>query len=281
VIGKIISDLLPRAWGGSIPPFTWEYRHKRIDGYPRSNQWGSLQRDDIPMISEPSSRTVGIDTSQGARETVCASSTQTWSLVLKTLAGLASAVALAACVTANVDKDYVLSPASGTGVVVGTITSDGVLADYRLMYRQIGGTVRGFFHLESPDPGLNAALIAAALPAGDYEIYSWAVYWPYFNASPANEVVPAAPFSIPFHVAPGQAAYIGSCAFDLVVHERRGYHEETDAASVVCSDESKRDIAELDRLYPGLRGTVTQSHPGAELYRSDGFITYEMSGTGF
>lgn len=41
-IGKVIPGFLPSAWGGSIPPFTWEHRHKRIDAYLGSNQWGSF-----------------------------------------------------------------------------------------------------------------------------------------------------------------------------------------------------------------------------------------------
>ena len=41
-IAKIIPGFLPGAWGGSIPPFTWEHRHKRIDAYLRSNRWRSF-----------------------------------------------------------------------------------------------------------------------------------------------------------------------------------------------------------------------------------------------
>ena len=40
-IGNVISEFLPDAWGGSIPPYTWEHRHKRIDSYIASNPWFS------------------------------------------------------------------------------------------------------------------------------------------------------------------------------------------------------------------------------------------------
>lgn len=53
-------------------------------------------------------------------------------------------------------------------MVVGSITSNGECADFRLMYRQLsGGAAQGFFQLKSSDPSLNAALIAAELPARD------------------------------------------------------------------------------------------------------------------
>lgn len=41
-IGLMLPGLLPGAWGGSIPPFTWEQRHKRIDQWLTSNRWASL-----------------------------------------------------------------------------------------------------------------------------------------------------------------------------------------------------------------------------------------------
>jgi SAM-dependent methyltransferase len=38
-IGVMMPGLLPDAWGGSIPPYTWENRHKRIDAYLAANPW--------------------------------------------------------------------------------------------------------------------------------------------------------------------------------------------------------------------------------------------------
>jgi len=41
-IGVALPGFLPDAWGGSVPPFTLENRHKRIDEYLRKTPWGSF-----------------------------------------------------------------------------------------------------------------------------------------------------------------------------------------------------------------------------------------------
>src|SRR5262250_3295448 len=90
---------------------------------------------------------------------------------------LVAALVLASCATPNVEKSYMLSSSGATGLAVGSITSAGILADYRIYYRKIGGGGDGFFQLKSDDPSLNGALIVADLPPGDYEIYRWLIVW--------------------------------------------------------------------------------------------------------
>jgi hypothetical protein len=41
-IGTMIPGILPGAWGGSIPPYTWKNRHRRIDAYLNANPWATF-----------------------------------------------------------------------------------------------------------------------------------------------------------------------------------------------------------------------------------------------
>ena len=173
-----------------------------------------------------------------------------------------AAVALAACAspTANVPRNYVLSQANGTGMVIGTITSSGDYADYRIEYRRIGGRGDGFFNLHSVNPEFNGALIAAELPAGDYEIYRWRIIMR--TAYENSETMPDTPFSIPFRVEPGQATYIGSCDFSLYV------------PLVTCRDRVERDFMEFEMFYPLLSSMLTPPQSGrGQFYTSEGFRT--------
>ena len=166
-----------------------------------------------------------------------------------------------AAATPNLKRSYVLSEASVNGVVIGTITSSGQLVDYRILYRGIGGGAKGYFRLLSDDPSLNGAPIAAELPAGDYEIYDWRIYWPR-TSSETVETLPTAPFSIPFHVAPGQAVYIGNCEFQV------------GALVATCADQVERDLMEFEAFYPVLRKAVTVPQiPRGQLYKSDRYET--------
>jgi len=183
----------------------------------------------------------------------------------------AAALILAACATSNVDPNYALAPASGKGVVIGSLTFAGELADYRLLYRKTGGGEEGYFQLKSTDPTLNAGLIAAELPAGDYEFYLWLIYPP----GEATEISPDSRFSIPFHVAPGKAAYFGSCAFSM---GRRGtyYFGYRFRVSVVCDDRLERDLSELEAHYPYLAPMAAGLHASrGEFYRSAGFKVFQ------
>jgi len=187
---------------------------------------------------------------------------------------LVAALALGACATANVQKSYTLSSSRGTGVVVGSITSAGLLADYRIYYRKIGGGEEGFFQLKSDDPSLNGALVVAELPAGDYEIYNWFVRWR------NSDTLPKAPVSIRFHVGSGEAVYIGSCGFDLATR-MRSYYDDVPVrdARVVCRDEAQRDLAEVEARYPGLKSKITSANaPSDQIYSSNGFRTSILDG---
>src|SRR5438105_290646 len=116
-----------------------------------------------------------------------------------------AAIPLAGCEheTPNIAPDYVLSLAGGKGVVIGSITSPQPYGIYWLRWRTVARGADGHFEFASRDPSFDASLITAELPAGDYEIYSWRIL-----CCGDLEIVPAVQFSIPFHVATGEAVYI-------------------------------------------------------------------------
>jgi SAM-dependent methyltransferase len=41
ILGTLLPIAFPSTWGGSVPAFTAEHRHKRIDAYLRSNPWAT------------------------------------------------------------------------------------------------------------------------------------------------------------------------------------------------------------------------------------------------
>jgi hypothetical protein len=171
--------------------------------------------------------------------------------------------ALGACETPapNVEPTHILSGSSGKGVAVGTIVHSGIHGHYRLYYRQIGGGESGFFQLSSVDPSENGALFAAELRAGDYEIYDWRIYL-HRSSGRWMEISTPDPVSIPFHVSPGEAAYVGSCTF--AVNGDRRYVE---GATVECARRPDRDVALLQERYPSL-SPIANSARAELLYRT-------------
>jgi hypothetical protein len=173
---------------------------------------------------------------------------------------------LAGCETPNVETSYMLSSAGDKGVAVGSIASSGLLAEYQLLYRKRGGGGQRYFKLQSNDSTLNAALIVAELPADDYEIFKWVMTWP--DVSGHTDILPVAPFSIPFRVEPGRALYFGSCEFAPRIGRRFG---NIVGADVYCSNKSQRDFMEFASRYPALGEEVSSTFEDkTALYRSMG-----------
>jgi hypothetical protein len=174
---------------------------------------------------------------------------------LKNILSAALSLALAACATENIDKDYALSEPSGKGVVIGSIARSGTNGEFRLFYRQTDGDAQGYFaygrglggqlpSFEKDDikvPHLRGALFASELPAGDYELYSWAV------DAGSIHTVPAAPFSVHFHVLPGKAVYLGAFVF-----QQNGHLLTGGSITLNCGDQRARDIPIFAAKYPNL-----------------------------
>lgn len=129
-------------------------------------------------------------------------------------------VLLAACATPNVEQDFRLNPASNEGVVAGSVTYSGRYSGYSVRYRHLPSGTSGKFETgqgvalipyvpkgDFNDATLRGNVFAAALPAGDYEIFRWSV------GSGAANVGPTVPFSIRFRVEPGKMVYLGNFHF--------------------------------------------------------------------
>ena len=163
----------------------------------------------------------------------------------------------------NIARDFALSEASETGVVIGSITYTGGYSGYSVFFKakegekdfkvQTGAGITllpvwpegDFGHI-----GLKGDLFAIELPAGDYSFHSWGV------SSGLAHISPTAPFAIRFVVKPGQAIYIGNFNFDQTA--RMGL--TVTGVSVSYSDQLARDLrlfrakydqVELDRINRG------------------------------
>lgn len=165
-------------------------------------------------------------------------------------------IALSACATKNIDRDYALDDASGKGVVIGSITYSGFYAGYGVYYRKIGGGPEGHFQfgqamimfppLEKDDiraPGLRGDVFAAELPAGDYEIYRWQVDSGYVHVRPRN------PFTVQYHIEPGKSVYLGNFHFQRRAKMLGG---TVTGAMLTYKDEAERDLKIFAAKYPKL-----------------------------
>jgi hypothetical protein len=154
---------------------------------------------------------------------------------------LTGIVVVAACatpeVTENIGPDYVLSEASGRGLAIGSIALVNPFPSFAVLrYRKIGSGDEGYFQ---PD---RSNLVAAELPAGDYELYAWRV------AVEDGSIISAKPFRIAFRIVPGKAVYLGS--YDVrLEHEALGLTPTSSSVinsqwvvDVSCTNQSERDL---------------------------------------
>jgi hypothetical protein len=170
--------------------------------------------------------------------------------------------ALSACATSNVSKNYVIKTDSNTGIVTGSITYDGSYSGYAVIYRKVPSGKTGHFQSgesqviipyfpagEFKPMGIKGNLIAAELPAGDYEINSWSV-----GSGPAA-VTPTTPFTISFRVIPGKATYIGNFHFTQL--SSAGL--TVTGAKVDYRNMQERDSSVLAKNYKNLASVPTVS----------------------
>jgi len=169
---------------------------------------------------------------------------------------------VSSCATKNVSKDFSLSPQTDKGLVVGSITYSGSYSGYSVTYHQAPNGISGRFQSgqtnvivpyfpagEFEAMGIKGNLIAAELPAGDYEINSWNV------GSGAAAVRPTLPFSIKFHVTPGKAVYVGNFHFTQL----SSMGLTITGAKVDYRDMRTRDIEVLSSNYPSLSTVPIES----------------------
>lgn len=154
---------------------------------------------------------------------------------------LALIIGAASCAPPGIPTSYTLSPDAGRGLVVFSFSSN--LQSLALYIRRGGETSSltsvelrtWWIHPDWENP--RTRLIVMELPAGAYEIHRWVdIDW-------RGVLEPDEPFTVPFTVAPGRAAYVGN------VHVARG---ETRYA-VRTFDRSERDLSLLFTRYPALQ----------------------------
>jgi hypothetical protein len=166
-----------------------------------------------------------------------------------------TALLVAACATPNVSQDYRLNPSSNDGVVMGSVTYSGRYSGYSVEFRQVPTGQTGRFQTgesvalipQVPKGDFGSAaprgtVFAAALAAGDYEIYEWKVGSGYAN------VRSTAPFSIRFKVEPGKLVYLGNFHFT----QTSGMGLMVTGAMLSYAEKHERDIAAFKAKFPAL-----------------------------
>lgn len=169
---------------------------------------------------------------------------------------------LSGCASTDVAKDYRLGPDSKVGVVTGSVSYSGRFSGYGVFYRQLPSGASGTFETGSsmallpfPDKGdfdqkdLSGTVFAAALPPGDYEIYSWSV-----GSGPAT-VEPTMPFSIRFKVESGRLVYLGNFHF----RQTAGMGLTVTGVNVSYRDSATRDLPIFRTKFPNLASASISS----------------------
>lgn len=189
-------------------------------------------------------------------------------VILLRSTALALALVVAGCASEPKKLPYELEPDSPDGYLVGSITYDGPVAGYRVYYRRAGspGSAGGSFVEGGAgsifEPGffakhdLQAAevkgnVFAVKLPAGDYEIYDWAV------VGGAARLSPTQPFLLRYAVQPGRSSYAGSFHF----RQTNTAGLTVTGARVDYGQAFERDSAVLPVKYPGLPMATTEREP--------------------
>lgn len=164
---------------------------------------------------------------------------------------------LTGCATPNVPATYSPDTKSNKGIVVASITYKGVYSSYRIFYREVNGKTEGLLEFGaglSPIPiraksdfgkAATGKLIVAELPAGEYEVYNWAVFNGNVRVTAANQ------FSIRFKVEPGKAVYLGNFAFQTT----RSFGLSISGADLSLKGEQERDLAVLKEKFPNMANT--------------------------
>jgi hypothetical protein len=153
----------------------------------------------------------------------------------------------AATETLNIGQNYVLSAASGKGLVIGSIIDRSPYPNYSiLLYRRVGATEESYFQTGGSE------LIVVELPIGDYEVESWRV------SVEDGSIIPTRRFTVAFRVTAGKAVYVGSYEFHLDIEAvGSGQFASSIANSkwvvdVTCTDQSERDMRAFALRHPAL-----------------------------
>lgn len=182
---------------------------------------------------------------------------------------------LAGCTMAPLASDYSLEGKGNTGVVFLSLTRTGsiehsiwlklrgvghdyssyvALDDYGVTWDwaklTFSGAINDFGKATKQDPVGHLAVFA--LPAGDYEFYSWYGGSPIWLKHGDDYDVRSRPFSVKFTVRPGQVTYAGNLQIEMPDRIFADYYKQEYEISV--ADKLERDQAVLRQKYPRLAG---------------------------
>lgn len=174
-------------------------------------------------------------------------------------------LALTACATKSVEKDFSLTPGSDKGLIIGSVTAEttpsAYISETRFFYQKktatpVPGFENPFIYVET-GPGysvrggdfeyFNGTVFAIELPAGEYIFNDWRL----INGE-ALEVIPINPRPVSFTVHGGRATYIGN--LHMTFKEGKNLFDQpiiTDGSPSI-DDQSIRDIPLLLERYPNI-----------------------------
>ncbi|TWC41295.1 hypothetical protein FBY03_10240 [Pseudomonas sp. SJZ079] len=166
---------------------------------------------------------------------------------------IVAALLLCGCATPNIGSNYRLDETSGRGLVIGSVTYQGRLSEYKMFYRPMPtgkaaffkagqGQVPPFPHNDFATAGATGELFSAELPAGRYEFFGWGIH------SGGAGTQSTEPFSIEFVVTPGRPIYLGNFHFA----QERSLGLTVTGATVYHRLQTERDLARFKNSYPQL-----------------------------
>jgi hypothetical protein len=164
-------------------------------------------------------------------------------------------IVLSGCATTGVPTDYMPSESSGKGVVVTSITYSGMYSGYSVRYASRDGKTTGKFmvgqgvmlipyfpDMDIEEKGMKGNVVAAELPAGQYEINGWQV------SSGYTTIQPTSPVQIHFTVEPGKRLYLGNFHFE----QTQSMGLTVTGVKVGFSDQEGRDMNVVAKKYPNV-----------------------------
>ncbi len=160
--------------------------------------------------------------------------------MVRLLIVFALSISVASCASFNAPLDYKLNRASGKGLAVFSLTTEGVFNNFYIMYRdRQGGNVDGdisLFTRQTPldwDSIEKGRIIILELPEGEYELYRVSnIHYSSLKF-----------FSIPFDVKSGKIVYFGNVHVNI---------PNTDYFKYTVQDRSVRDLNLLFSRYKKL-----------------------------
>lgn len=157
--------------------------------------------------------------------------------------------------TKKIKSNYSLSPQTGKGVLISSISVKGSYSGYAVYFQGVDNDHKGYIEFGSGSALLpifpkgdfsylnrKGEVFAVELPAGKYKVWSWRV------ASGYASINPISPMSVEFELIAGKATYIGN--FDFIQTDSFGL--TVTGVKVNYSDQFKIDTEIIIKKYPNI-----------------------------